>query len=130
MLNRRSLLAAGAALGVGPGLALPAYSQGAAARTLRFVPQADLGGLDPIAISSNVIRNHAFMVWDTLYGLDAGFAPQPQMAAGHVVEQEGRSVTITLRPGRRAWNPSNPERCSRCHLPTWGTPRRFPRPVR
>jgi peptide/nickel transport system substrate-binding protein len=93
MIGRRPLLAAGAAL-ASPALAQPP-------RVLRFVPQADLGGLDPIAISSNVIRNHAFMVWDTLYGLDASFAPKPQMAAGHVVEQDGRSVTITLRPGLR-----------------------------
>ena len=91
MIGRRPLLAAGAAL-ASPALAQPP-------RVLRFVPQADLGGLDPIAISSNVIRNHAFMVWDTLYGLDASFAPKPQMAAGHVEEEDGRRVTITLREG-------------------------------
>ena len=66
MLNRRSLLAAGAALGVGPGLALPAYSQGAAARTLRFVPQANLANFDPIWGTQYVVRNAALMVWDTL----------------------------------------------------------------
>ncbi|MFZ4406853.1 MAG: ABC transporter substrate-binding protein [Paracraurococcus sp.] len=92
---RRALLAAGGAL-----LAAPAFSQ-AQARVLRFVPQADLGGLDPIAISSNVIRNHGYMVWDTLYGVDYAFRPHPQMAAGHLVEDDGRSVTITLRDGLR-----------------------------
>ncbi|MBK1657601.1 ABC transporter substrate-binding protein [Paracraurococcus ruber] len=93
MIARRSLLAAGAAL-----LAAPAFSQ-AQSRVLRFVPQADLGGLDPIAISSNVIRNHGYMVYDTLYGVDHQFRPHPQMAAGHLEEEDGRSVTITLREG-------------------------------
>ena len=66
MIGRRALLGAGGGL-----LAAPALSQPTGARVLRFVPQADLGGLDPIAISSNVIRNHGYMVWDTLYGVDA-----------------------------------------------------------
>ncbi|WP_149538711.1 ABC transporter substrate-binding protein [Siccirubricoccus phaeus] len=94
-MQRRSILTAAAAS------ALPrfAIAQPAGARVLRFVPQADLGGLDPIAISSNVIRNHGYMVYDTLYGVDAQFRPQPQMAAGHVLEEDGRSCTITLRPG-------------------------------
>jgi peptide/nickel transport system substrate-binding protein len=93
MIGRRGALAAGGAL-----LAAPALSQ-AQSRVLRFVPQADLGGLDPIAISSNVIRNHGYMVYDTLYGVDHAFRPHPQMAAGHVVENDGRTVTITLRDG-------------------------------
>lgn len=93
MIGRRALGLAAAAL---PAAAI---AQPAAARVLRFVPQADLGGLDPIAISSNVIRNHGYMVYDTLYGVDAAFRTHPQMAAGHVVEADGRRVTITLRPG-------------------------------
>ncbi|MEN0072830.1 MAG: ABC transporter substrate-binding protein [Paracraurococcus sp.] len=95
MITRRTLLAAGATLP-----AAPALSQ-SAARVLRFVPQADLGGLDPIAVTSNVIRNHGYMVYDTLYGVDLGFRVHPQMAAGHLEEEDGRSVTITLREGLR-----------------------------
>ena len=72
MIGRRALLGAGGGL-----LAAPALSQPAGARVLRFVPQADLGGLDPIAISSNVIRNHGYMVWDTLYGVDHQFRTHP-----------------------------------------------------
>jgi len=107
MIGRRALLAAG-----GAGLAAPAFSQ-AQARVLRFVPQADLGGLDPIAISSNVIRNHGYMVWDTLYGVDHQFRPWPQMAAGHVEEEDGRSVTITLRDGLR-FHDGEPVRAEDC----------------
>jgi peptide/nickel transport system substrate-binding protein len=99
LTRRRTLLlaTAGAALAV-PALAQPAAG---AARTLRFVPQTDLGGLDPIAVFSNVVRNHGYMVYDTLYGTDSAFRVHPQMAEGHVFEDEGRLCTITLRPGLR-----------------------------
>ena len=63
--------------------------------TLRFVPPFFPPSLDPIL--GIPVRNHAYMVYDTLYGLDVAFRPQPQMAAGHVIEDEGRRWTITLR---------------------------------
>ncbi len=95
-LHRRSLFGAGAALFATP-LAAPAMAQRAA--VLRFVPQADLSSLDPIWTTSNVTRNMGYMVFDQLYGSDAEFRAQPQMAAGHVEEDDGRRVTITLRDG-------------------------------
>jgi peptide/nickel transport system substrate-binding protein len=96
-MQRRLFLAALAAP-----LASPALSQGgAAARTLRFVPIADLGPLDPIVTTTYVTRNHAYLVWDTLYGLDAAYRARPQMASGHAVEDGGRTVRIALRPGLR-----------------------------
>ena len=39
------------------------------------------------------------MVFDTLYASDHAFSPQPQMAAGHVTEDDGRTWKITLRDG-------------------------------
>lgn len=93
-MRRRPLLASLAA-----SLAAPAFAQQAGARTLRFIPIADLGPIDPIVTTTYITRNHAYLVWDTLYGLDAQYRPQPQMAAGHTVEQDGRLVRITLRPG-------------------------------
>jgi hypothetical protein len=54
IMDRRKFLktAAGAAVLTG-GLAAPAVSQRAAARTLRFVPQADLANFDPIWSTTN-----------------------------------------------------------------------------
>ena len=46
-----------------------------------------------------MIRNHGYMVYDSLYGMDARFAVHPQMAEGHVLDDGGSTVTITLRPG-------------------------------
>ena len=93
MIPRRAVLAGSAAL------ALPAIARGQAARTLRMVPQANLGSLDPVWSTANITRNHGYMIYDTLYGMSADLEPQPQMAAGHAVEDDGRRVVIALRDG-------------------------------
>jgi len=93
--SRRGFLATGAALAA----PRPAAAQGA--RTLRFVPQSDLGILDPIWTAAYVTRNHGLMVFDQLYGLDERYEPRPQMVEGHVVEEDGRRWTLTLREGLR-----------------------------
>jgi peptide/nickel transport system substrate-binding protein len=82
-------------------LARPALAQPAGARVLRFLPIADLGVLDPIVTTTYITRNHGYLVWDTLYGLDESVRPRPQMAEGHSVEEDGRRVLIRLRPGLR-----------------------------
>ena len=101
-MQRRHLLAA-----TGAALAAPRTGRAQAARTLRFIPQADLATLDPHWNTAYVTRNHGFLVFDTLYGLDEGFAPQPQMVAGHVVEADGKRWTLTLRDGLR-WHDGTP----------------------
>ena len=96
-MKRRSLIAGAASLS----LAAP-FARGAErARVLRFVPNYDLPVLDPITNTATQTRTHAFMVWDTLYGLDNSYAPHPQMLEGHQVEADGRQWTLTLRPGLR-----------------------------
>lgn len=82
-------------------VAAPAIVSAQGQRTLRFVPQADLAILDPIATPAFVTRSHALMVFDTLYGWDANFVSRPQMAEGHVVENDGKLWRITLREGLR-----------------------------
>jgi len=94
-MRRRSFLAGAAAL------AAPANARAQAARPLRFVPHANLSVLDPVASTAYVTRNHGMLVWDTLYALDEGFRPEPQMLAGDTVEEEGRRWTLTLREGLR-----------------------------
>ena len=70
-----------------------------AAGVLKFVPQADLAVLDPVYTTAYVTRNHAFLVYDTLYGIDDTYQPQPQMVEGHVIENDGKLWTLTLRDG-------------------------------
>ena len=98
-MERRSLIrGAGAAAVAGALPAAPALSQGAAARTLRVVPQANLTSLDPIWTSAVVTRNHAFMIYDQLCAQSAEGEVRPQMAEGWVTENDGRDTTFTLRP--------------------------------
>jgi peptide/nickel transport system substrate-binding protein len=51
------------------GLPRPAVAQ-ASAKTLRFVPQANLANPDPVWTTATVAINHVCMVFDTLYGID------------------------------------------------------------
>ena len=95
----RSTLGAGAAVALGGRMASPALAQGTAARTLRFVPQADAAILDPLITTGLVNRNHGFLVFDTLYGVNERLETEPQMVAGHTVENDGKLWTMTLREG-------------------------------
>jgi len=81
MPTRRALLGGATAL-----LAAPALAQGEGRQVLRFVPQADVTVLDPLATTSYAVRNHGHLLWDTLWGLDGDFRPQPQLAEGHRLE--------------------------------------------
>lgn len=71
------------------------------ARVLKFVPQADLAVADPIFGISFVTRNHAHLVFDYLYAQDSEGRLHPQMAEGHLREEDGRLWTIRLREGLR-----------------------------
>ena len=39
-------------------------------KVLKFIPQADLRILDPIATTAYITRNHGYMVYDTLLAMD------------------------------------------------------------
>src|SRR5438270_11490609 len=101
-MDRRTLLKGLAGVGslaATGGLSMPALSQGAAARTLRFVPQANLANFDPIWGTQYVVRNAAALVWDTLYGVDNKLQPQRQMIESEEVSSDGLVWTFRLRPG-------------------------------
>jgi peptide/nickel transport system substrate-binding protein len=93
IMRRRSFLAAA--------LAAPAIARAAGSRVLKFIPESDLPSLDPVWTTATNARNHGYMVFDTLYGQDDTYAMRPQMAAGHVIENDGKQWTITLREGLR-----------------------------
>jgi len=101
-MDRRTVLkglAGAGSLAVTGGLSMPALSQNAAARTLRFVPQADLANFDPIWGTQYVVRNAAALVWDTLYGIDANLQPKRQMVESEEVSSDGLTWTFRLRDG-------------------------------
>ena len=99
-MNRRSLLSgAAAATAAASAPSRFAIAQAPQNRVLKMVPQANLTSLDPIWTTANITRNYGYMVYDTLYGMTADFTATPQMAEGSVTEDDGRTVTITLRSG-------------------------------
>src|SRR4029077_11410356 len=94
MSGRRQFVAGSAAL-----LAAPNLAKAQGASVLKFVPAAELSVLDPVWTTSYQSRDHGFLVFDTLYGLDSAFRPQPQMAAGAVSEAGGTAWRLLLLDG-------------------------------
>ena len=94
----KSALGSGAFVALGE-LATPAIAQRAAAKTLRFVPQADLANFDPIWGTQYVVRNGSALVWDTLYGFDENLQPRRQMVESEEVSPDGLTWTFRLRGG-------------------------------
>src|SRR5438046_5705666 len=96
MTRREFATAAGAAT-------LAAYGVGARAedakRTRRFIAQSDLRVLDPIWTTAYITRNHGYMVFDTLFAIDAEFAPHPQMVGDYSVSSDKLTYQFKLRDG-------------------------------
>src|SRR5499433_1216533 len=101
-MDRRTFLktaASAGALVTAGGLATPAISQRAAARTLRLVPHADLANFDPVWSNVYIARNAGLLVWDMLYGIDNTLTPRRQMVEAEEVSSDGLTWTFRLRPG-------------------------------
>ena len=99
-LTRREFgIAAGAATLAGYGLGRNARA--ADTKTLRFIAQSDLRVLDPIWTTAYITRNHGYMVFDTLFAIDAEFAPHPQMVGDHSISPDKLTYQFKLRDGLR-----------------------------
>ena len=97
-IRRRSVLQGAGALAATAFMGNRAFSQGAAA-TLRFNPSTPLPSLDPITATSYVIRNHGYLIYDTLFATDANFQIKPQMVQAWETAPDGLSWTFHLRDG-------------------------------
>ncbi len=87
----------------------PAYAQ----KTLKFIPQADLRSIDPIWTTAYITRNHGYMVYDTLFAMDADFVPHPQMVDSYTVSPDKLKYTFVLRPGLK-WHDGAPVTSADC----------------
>ena len=103
--SRRSVLTAGVAAAAltGVGVPLLGRAQARPPRQARMVPHGDLNILDPIWTTQNMAAYHGAMMYDTLYGIDANFAPQPQMVGKTDISADRKTYTMELRPGLK-WN--------------------------
>src|SRR5258708_4475794 len=68
-------------------------------KTLKFIAQSDLRVLDPIWTTAYITRNHGYMVFDTLFAIDAEFVPHPQMVGEHAVSADKLTYNFKLRDG-------------------------------
>jgi peptide/nickel transport system substrate-binding protein len=121
-MRRRGFLATAGALAASRiGRAAPNIGRVTPGSVLRFIPQADLGVLDPIWTAAYNTRHHGMMVFDTLYGTDQAYRVSPQMAAGHTTSDDGLSWDLTLREGLR-WHDGEPVLARDCvaSIRRWG----------
>ena len=69
--------------------------------TVKLIPQADLKSFDPVWNTAAITLNHAFMVYDNLFGFDSNMQPKPQMVASYSASADGLTHKFTLRAGMR-----------------------------
>jgi peptide/nickel transport system substrate-binding protein len=77
--------------------ALPMHAWGQ--KVLRVTPHSNLTILDPGWTTAYITRNHGYMIYDTLYGMDAQGQIRPQMVGKHEVSKDRKTWTFTLREG-------------------------------
>jgi len=93
----------------------PAMAQQGAGTTLRLVPHADLTVVDPQFIGVYITRNFGYLVYDTLFGMDRDFRPQPEMVDSWQVSDDKLTYTFRLRGGLK-FHDGQPVRCRRGRL--------------
>ena len=67
--------------------------------TLRVVNHSDLKILDPIWTTAYIVRNHGYMIYDTLFALDGNLEVKPQMVDKWTTSDDKLTWTFTLRDG-------------------------------
>ena len=82
-------------------LATPSVVQARNSHALRFVTSTGPVQLDPLATTIYPTLILGLQIFESLYSVDEHFRPRPQMAAGHVIEDEGKRWVIRLRDGLR-----------------------------
>ena len=92
-MNRfKQLIAAFAAVGI-----ITSAAPAAAESVLRVRPFGDLKQIDPVITSDYMVRNHGYMVYDTLFALDEAMQIKPQMLERWQVSPDGLVYTFVLR---------------------------------
>jgi peptide/nickel transport system substrate-binding protein len=107
-LRRRVFGLAAAAVAV---LGFAATAQ--AEKTLRAVMHSDLKILDPVWTTAYIVRNHGYMVYDTLFATDESGEIKPQMVDKYDVSADKLTHTFTLRDGL-LWHDGQPVTAEDC----------------
>jgi peptide/nickel transport system substrate-binding protein len=105
---RKAILAA-TCVGSLVAMEAPALAQ----TTLRAVMHSDLKILDPIWTTAYIVRNHGYMIYDTLLAQDEKGEIKPQMVEKYEAAADGKSYTFTLRDGLE-WHDGQPVTSEDC----------------
>ncbi|OLC13911.1 MAG: ABC transporter substrate-binding protein [Candidatus Rokubacteria bacterium 13_1_40CM_69_27] len=110
-LSRRpfAILALAALVAVVPGSARPALAQS----VLRVVMHSDLKIVDPIWTTAYISRNHGYLIYDTLFAMDARGEIRPQMVDRYEISADKLTYTMTLRDGL-LWHDGQPVTADDC----------------
>ena len=93
---------------------LVAGAPSASAETvLRVVMHSDLKIIDPIWTTAYIVRNHGYLVYDTLFAMDAKGEIRPQMVDKYDVSADRLTYTMTLRDGL-LWHDGKPVTAEDC----------------
>ena len=90
---------------------LPSTAQ--AETVLRAVMSSDLKIIDPIWTSAYIVRDHGYMIYDTLFAMDGNGDIQLQMADKYSVSDDRLVHTIALRDGLE-WHDGQPVTAEDC----------------
>jgi peptide/nickel transport system substrate-binding protein len=125
-ITRRQALRGAAAAAAATTLAAPSVRAQKDRQVLHFVAEADLKIFDPVWTTAYITRNHSYLVYDTLFGIDEKFQVKPQMVDRTSVSPDGMKYTFTLRDGLR-WHDGQPVLSEDCveSLKRWGKKDRF-----
>lgn len=85
----------------------------ASAQTLKVVMHSDLKVLDPIWSGAYIVRNHGYMLYDTLFAMDEQFQIKPQMVDTWSTSDDGLTWTFKLRDGLE-WHDGTPVTAEDC----------------
>jgi peptide/nickel transport system substrate-binding protein len=125
-ISRREVIRGAAAAATATALGAPSVHAQKDRQTLRFVAEADLKIFDPVWTTAYITRNHSYLVYDSLFGIDENFQVKPQMVDRTIVSPDGMKYTFTLRDSLR-WHDGQPVVSEDCveSLKRWGKKDRF-----
>ncbi|HMB33322.1 MAG TPA: ABC transporter substrate-binding protein, partial [Methylomirabilota bacterium] len=81
--------------------------------TLKVVMHSDLKIVDPIWTTAYIVRNHGYMIYDTLFATDAKGEIRPQMVGKYDLSADKLTYTMTLRDGL-LWHDGKPVTAEDC----------------
>ena len=121
MKRRNFLKGASLAAGTLPAFGGVAFAQKSVAKTLRIIRSGNLASLDPIWTTAPPTKDYAFLTFDQLLSVDMAYVPQPQMAEGWTVEDDGKTYLLGLREGLK-FHDGEPVRSADCiaSIQRWG----------